>query len=427
LQVTWRSEKMGVVPGQMRLAAYLWIIVLILIPGTAIYGLAARPSSRKKKEVQTATEIRLMDPGWWPTKGTAAREEYAGPAACTRCHADIASTQTNTLMAHALTAASSTAFPYLSKGAIRFAIGSYNYELASTASGASYSVSDGTQALSTPVEWIFGDGGFGRTFLYEQNGSFYESRLSYYTQGQLLDFTTGNPRSAPGRLEAALGRRMPPSEPGSCFVCHATAASTNGHFDPEHLIAGVTCEACHGPGAEHAAAMNIVGYQQSPPLIMNPARLGPVDSVDFCGACHRTSVDVALTGVTGILTLRFPAYRLGRSPCWGSGDARLTCTACHNPHQPLVRDAESYDKNCFACHLGSPASKPAREHPASDTARKRTKTELAMAPACPVARKSCVTCHMPKHNIPEMHATFTDHKIGIHPKDESFGATSRTF
>ena len=31
-------------------------------------------------------------------------------------------------------------------------------------------------------------------------------------------------------------------------------------------------------------------------------------------------------------------------------DSRLTCIACHDPHEPLVRDASFYDQECLSCH-----------------------------------------------------------------------------
>ena len=86
---------------------------------------------------------------------------------------------------------------------------------------------------------------------------FLESRLSYYRSTQALDFTTGNPRSVPGSLDAALGRRTYPDEARQCFGCHSTAATTNDRFDPTQLIPGVACEGCHGPGAQHVAEMGI--------------------------------------------------------------------------------------------------------------------------------------------------------------------------
>jgi hypothetical protein len=39
--------------------------------------------------------------------------------------------------------------------------------------------------------------------------------------------------------------------------------------------------------------------------------------------------------------------------------------------------------------------------------------QLPSALPCPVARRDCVTCHMPKIEIPEAHAEFSDHWIRI--------------
>jgi hypothetical protein len=134
-------------------------------------------------------------------------------------------------------------------------------------------------------------------------------------------------------------------------------------------------------------------------LIFNPARLSPVDSVDFCGACHRTSADVSLSLITGIFNLRFPAYGLEQSRCWGNGDARLTCIACHDAHKPRVQEAAFYDKVCVSCHA-----------PASGAPKERA-TAIG---TCKVSNHDCVSCHMPKYTIPSMHTDFTDHKIAVH-------------
>ena len=381
---------------------------------TALFLLAWDPLAaigafgQQADEVPSATEIRVLDPGWWPTKGSGKREEYVGSAACQACHREISESQQNTPMAHALTQAGPSAFDELSPSAVHFGIGPYQYELARTAEGAVLSVTDGSQSASAPVAWIFGNGQFGRTYLFEQGGSFFESRLSYYRQTHGLDFTTGNPRAVPGSLATALGRRLLSNEPPLCFGCHSTAASANQHFDPARLVPGVSCEACHGPGAQHVAAMNLAQGASSPTFIMNPARLGPVASVDYCGACHRTAVDVSLMKLTGILTLRFPAYRLERSRCWGKGDARLTCSACHDPHQSLGRDPGAYDRNCVACHRAGRVGPDTAHRPEAGVARGRN------GRVCPVAQKNCVSCHMPQYSIPEMHTTFTDHKIAIH-------------
>jgi len=138
---------------------------------------------------------------------------------------------------------------------------------------------------------------------------------------------------------------------------------------------------------------------RTPTFILNPARLSPADSADFCGACHRTSADVSLNSITGIFTLRFPSYRLEKSRCWGNGDARLNCIACHDTHKPRVQEAAFYDKVCVSCHSPASASLKDRGHAIG---------------ICKVANRDCVSCHMPKYTIPSMHTDFTDHKIAVH-------------
>jgi hypothetical protein len=132
--------------------------------------------------------------------------------------------------------------------------------------------------------------------------------------------------------------------------------------------------------------------------ILNPRKLSAVASVDFCGACHRTWADVLQTGVTGVANVRFQPYRLESSKCWGrGGDARLACFACHDPHQPLETEAASYDAKCLACHVTKQGERIA-DPPGA---------------ACPVATSNCASCHMPKVEVPSMHAPFTDHRIRI--------------
>jgi hypothetical protein len=136
-------------------------------------------------------------------------------------------------------------------------------------------------------------------------------------------------------------------------------------------------------------------------LIFNPRRLTPSDSVDFCGACHRTWWDVTSNKDIGILNLRFAPYRLEKSRCWGSGDARITCVACHDPHKPLVEDPTSYDQQCLSCHA-LPTLTPGLTPAADPTAA-----------VCPVGGTGCVICHMPKYDVPGMHYKFTDHWIRV--------------
>jgi hypothetical protein len=357
--------------------------------------------------IPMSTEDRLLDPGWWPTKGTEPREAFVGSGACASCHTRTVDIQRATPMAGAATLANPETF---AKSGITvpltFNAGAYAYQISQSGGVSVYSASDGTRFVSTSLQWIFGIGHFGQTYVYEQAGAYYESNLSYYPAIQALDFTTGHSRFAPLSLDKALGEPQNPEAIRACFGCHTTAATASNRFDTTQSMPGVTCESCHGPGAEHVAAMTMANDSQTGSFTLNPVSLSPPDSVDFCGACHRTRLDVIQTGIRGVLTVRFPAYRLQESRCWETaGDSRITCIACHDPHRPLVSVAASYDKNCLSCHRVSATAAYTADHPGA---------------ACPVAQKDCVSCHMPKVNVPEMHADFTDHRIAIHKEGEPF-------
>jgi len=308
-----------------------------------------------------------------------------------------AATQPDTPMAGAATPAGSASL-LRKHDLLMFHSGTYEFQISAGGDGPVYSVSDGRNSLQQVLAWAFGTGEVGQTYVFQKEGKFYESRVSFYPGVQGLDLTLGHHAPTANDLAGALGRLMAGPEARLCFGCHTTASTTNGQFDATRLIPGVTCEACHGPGARHIIAMKQKQIEPGLQAILNPGKLGPVDSVDFCGACHRTAWDVALASPVGIANVRFQPYRLEKSRCWGKGDARLTCVACHDPHQQLVRDPSAYDKQCLSCHLSGSDAESTRGHPGK---------------ACPRSTSKCVTCHMAKYEIPGSHAQFTDHWIRI--------------
>jgi len=290
---------------------------------------------------------------------------------------------------------------------LHFDLNPYKYEQETKNGQSLLSVTNGVDETTRKLEWALGDGYFGQSYVYRDNGKYYEAQLSFYSAINGLDITTGHPRTIPQNLTAAAGERMPPGSVRQCFGCHFTASTTSGHFDPDQAVMGVTCEACHGPGVEHVVLMTS-GEQDAKGSVMNPATLDPADSVDFCGACHRTSADAVLQGLSkmGILNVRLQPFRLEKSKCWGGkGDSRLTCVACHDPHVQVKREAEFYDNKCLQCHAAGPSSKLAANHPGK---------------ACKVSTRDCVTCHMPKIEVPGTHSNFTDHWIRIARKGVAY-------
>jgi hypothetical protein len=191
---------------------------------------------------------------------------------------------------------------------------------------------------------------------------------------------------------------MSPEGAKGCFSCHSTAAVSGAELQLNRLVPGISCEACHGPGEKHLAAVKAKNFKDL--QIFNPGNLDSFDlTQEFCGACHMSFEQaIAMPDHGGINNLRFQPYRIFNSQPHFKNDSRIGCTACHDPHDHLEHEASFYDSKCLACHLSD--SKDAR-------------TETRTAAACPVSKQLCVTCHMPKVEVPEMHFKFTDHWIRI--------------
>jgi hypothetical protein len=357
--------------------------------------LATQVPSPSSLQAQMATEDRLLYRGWWPRHSTPTAEEYVGALECAKCHAGKAAAQKNTPMGRTSAPVTDSAI-LASHGKLTFQAGRISYQIASVETKNVFTITDGTHNISAPLTWAFGDGHIGQSYLFERDGNFYESRVSYFDTLKALDFTPSRGLSEPQNIEQAMGRPVTGGELVRCFACHATASTINDKFDRARVTSGITCEACHGPGLNHAVAEQT---GQEVGVIFNPSKLSPVDAVDFCGSCHGTWWDVKLAGLVGMANIRAQPYRLEKSRCWGkTGDARLACVACHDPHQPLVRNSGSYDRNCLSCHEAAASAKAASDHP---------------GPACKVSTKDCASCHMPKYDDSAMHYRFTDHYIRV--------------
>jgi hypothetical protein len=381
----------------------------VLFVSAACLTILLWPISSSLLRAQLSTNDHLSEPGFWPTQDASRRNEFVGVSACAPCHAAIVATQTRTAMDTTALHTSDSGILH-SHPTLIFAFDNYHYEIKSSATHSTYTVTDGDRTLTGDLAWAFGTGRVGQSYLFKKDdGKFYEARVTYFDTLKTLYFTPDRALTSAKDLEEAMYRPVDKAEIQRCFACHATAPNIAGAFDEKNLIPGVTCEACHGPGAKHVTAMQaakVAGISPDPAgTIFNAAQLNPTDSVDFCGSCHATWWDVKLSGVKGVSNVKSQPYRLEGSKCWGKGDVRLQCVACHDPHKQLQTDAASYDSNCLSCHATTVSEKKTSAHPAA---------------ACPVSTKTCTTCHMPKVYVPEMHYNFTDHRIRVTRADAPY-------
>jgi mono/diheme cytochrome c family protein len=355
-------------------------------------------SSQETFWQEMTTAERIAKSAWWPTKLANTTDKFTGNAACAECHADIVKSQEQSEMARTLQPAKDgVVASYFGKS---ITVDGFTYRFAKTPEAVSFNLTTAKPPVSETLLWAFGSGAISQVYLTPQHdGSFNESHFSYFKKINGFDVTPAQPKirdllragNDDQEMKNAVGRRVSAEESTRCFSCHAANVPAKG--DLTAVLPGVNCEACHGPGGNHSAAMR-AGLAQGSGLIFNPANLSAVDRVDFCGSCHGTSLDILTEGSAGLASVRFPAYRLQNSKCW-SNDNRIQCTACHDPHRSIEKDASAYNSRCLACHTAK----------AMNGARAEK--------TCPKATKDCVSCHMPKYDFPNVHTAFTDHQIRV--------------
>ena len=279
-------------------------------------------------------------------------------------------------------------------------VGKYSYRIERKGAESEYSVSDGTKTLTLPIRWVMGaSSAIGQTFILGKDGELLESRVSFFRDLQGLGPTLGSQNSAPGDISEAAGRVMTQEDKLRCFGCHATNATSGNQLTLEKLTPGVQCAHCHEGTETHLAAMLLDSFdlekrQQKPKLHQFAAE----QVSDFCGQCHRTWAEIVMQPNPGIANIRFQPYRLTGSKCYDVADTRISCLACHDPHREVNANLPDYDAKCLACHGGG---KPGAKN-------------------CRVAKQDCVTCHMPKLELPGAHFKFTDHRIRIAKPYEPF-------
>lgn len=315
-------------------------------------------------------------------------------SACGACHSQQASHFRATPMAHAAETVA-TCDILKNHPDLQFQEGSYHSQIKREGDRSILTVTRGTETFTVPILWALGQGKAGQTYVFQYDGAMYESRVSFYNTPAALDITIGDIDTKPQTIVEAAGRRLEPPDAASCVGCHTNGGVSGAMLHIESVVPGVGCQSCHGQVERHANAVRAgnVAAAKLPHL----GGLGPEDMAELCGRCHRTWAQVALTGMRGPNTVRFQPYRLTNSKCYDVEDKRIRCTACHDPHGQLETNLASYDSKCTACH-----------------------STALNAKVCSVAKDNCVSCHMPKIDLPGAHHKFTDHQIRIAKTGEPY-------
>jgi tetratricopeptide (TPR) repeat protein len=184
-----------------------------------------------------------------------------------------------------------------------------------------------------------------------------------------------------------------------CLECHNTwlghVAGTTNQYQREHLLLGVTCERCHGPGREHVAFHRAHPEAKAAHAVVDPRRLTRERQLEVCTQCHSNAPKrrgpafsyrpgEPLESYFRTSKSKYPeddhvanqVQYLRQSKCFQKSDT-LTCTTCHNPHRPPGPGHSALaQRSCLKCHQAA---------------------DCGEQPHLPAAvRSNCVGCHMPQ-------------------------------
>jgi len=277
------------------------------------------------------------------------------------------------------------------------------------------------------------------------DGYLFQTPVSWFTQKHIWDVSPG--------FSSDLKRRVVTQD---CMFCHANRTVPreeylNRYETPLFSEHAIGCERCHGPGELHIrnpgfqpASGAARGHlkervQKADFTIVNPRKLRFDLAEAICQQCHLGGEARTLRGGRGLYDFR-PGMELDRfwsifvhpqesghdrkfvnhveqmyiSRCFkqSSGDDKLGCTSCHDPHQ-AVSPAERrtyFRERCLRCHSVA------------------AKTEPGIPCAVPLAQRitrnqdNCAACHMPPYASSDIaHSAATDHRIVRRPVPSPHG------
>ena len=156
----------------------------------------------------------------------------------------------------------------------------------------------------------------------------------------------------------------------TCFQCHddqATLAVFRGkHANPSDPTSPfghgqLQCEACHGPGGDHAGRVRRGQERPSIPAFGADSVLSVAEQNAFCVECHQADIGVAWHGSTHDVNT-------------------VSCAGCHNSHaeRDPVQATSTQAEVCFDCHQ-----------------QQRTQSMKPFAHPVRQGKMDCTSCHSP--------------------------------
>ncbi len=395
----------------------VWALVGVIATVSAAVTFWRRPTPQQPVSTVASQDADFDEPAA-PDPG------YVGPQACAACHAERVAEFQATRHFRACRLPEAGAMPpgfapgqgtYASRyPGLRFEMTQAGGDFVQTAI---HTTPTGEQRTTARIDLVYGAGTADEIYFTWHDDRLYELPMAWLHPLSRWGEQPFNPYGP-----ADLSRTTTPR----CLECHNTwlehVAGTENQYRRHHLILGVTCERCHGPGREHVAFHQT--HPQAPPLylpprlggdkeggvgagrLVNPGGLTRDRQLDVCGQCHSNAPKRRGPAFSYRPGEPLEAYfrtnlsnrpendhvadqvkYLRQSKCFQKSDT-LTCTTCHNPHRS---NSGSVQRSCQKCH-----------QPADCAEQDRLPAGV---------RSNCVDCHMP---------SFTRFQVFFHTENDAY-------
>lgn len=254
---------------------------------------------------------------------------------------------------------------------------------------------DGKETKARRFDITIGSGNKGQTYLYWMEKHLLQLPISFFGPANQWS-------NSPGFPNRIVFNRPITSR---CMECHSTfikVISAPGaepeDFDRTQAVLTISCEKCHGPGAEHVKYQQEHPKDTTPHEIIRPALFTRQQQLDLCASCHGGRLKKTQPSFSYQSGAKLTDYfmfdtaggnaadidvhgnqygLLAASECFKQSE--MTCGSCHSSHTSEKNELKIFSQRCMNCHNES--------HNNFCKFQGKTKESLT---------QNCIDCHMPK-------------------------------